>query len=292
VTIGIAIADDQALVRGGFRVLVDIAADMEVLGEANDGAEAVALARGLRPDVVLMDVRLPVQDGIEATRQIKEDDETADVKVLILTTFDLGQYVYAAREVLREVARGLSNTEIAERLHRSAATAKTHVSRLLMKLLRAGSQDKFVRSTKAPTRKHPAAAYRVPCCERINGSRRLRPKLPSLVGLFLNCCRKLAIDRKSVLSHYRGGPGAVRKTPIGMENEERTQAMGTGRVSALASRDCARLGDSAGSERGLSAPQGLRAAVPQWPHRRHRACDGRQMPDQICPSGHQQHQGA
>ena len=90
-TIGIAIADDQALVRGGFRVLVDIAADMEVLGEANDGAEAVALARGLRPDVVLMDVRLPVQDGIEGTRQIKEDDETAGVKVLILTTFDLGQ---------------------------------------------------------------------------------------------------------------------------------------------------------------------------------------------------------
>jgi hypothetical protein len=161
-----------------------------------------------------------------------------------------------------------------------------------MKLLRAGSQDKFVRSTKAPTRKHPAAACCVPCCERINGSRRLRPKLPILVGLFLNCCRKLAIDRKSVLSHYRGGPGAVRKTPIGMENEERTQAMGTGRVSALASRDCARLGDSAGSERGLSAPQGLRAAVPQWPHRRHRACDGRQMPDQICPSGHQQDQGA
>jgi CheY-like chemotaxis protein len=71
-----------------------------------DGAEAVALARELRPDVVLMDVRMPVQDGIEATRQIKEDDETADVKVLILTTFDLGQYVYAAREVLREVARG------------------------------------------------------------------------------------------------------------------------------------------------------------------------------------------
>jgi DNA-binding NarL/FixJ family response regulator len=200
VTVGVVIADDQALVRGGFRVLVETAADMEVLGEASDGTEAVALAREQHPDVVLMDVRMPVQDGIEATRQIKDDDDTAGVKVLILTTFDLDEYVYAAlragasgfllkdttpeklldairvvasgeallaptvtrrlievftarlgepafvtpaaletltdreREVLREVARGLSNTEIAERLHMSGATAKTHVSRLLTKL--------------------------------------------------------------------------------------------------------------------------------------------------------------
>ena len=199
-TIGVVIADDQALVRGGFRVLVDTADGMEVLGEASDGAEAVALARKHHPDVVLMDVRMPVQDGIEATRQIKQDNGTAEVKVLILTTFDLDEYVYSAlragasgfllkdttpeklldairvvasdeallaptvtrrlieaftarlgelafvapaaldaltdreREVLREVARGLSNTEVAGRLHMSPATAKTHVSRLLMKL--------------------------------------------------------------------------------------------------------------------------------------------------------------
>jgi DNA-binding NarL/FixJ family response regulator len=172
---------------------------MVVLGEANDGAEAVSLARAHRPDVVLMDVRMPGLDGIEATRRIKEDGETTAVKVLILTTFDLDEYVYAAlragasgfllkdtspeklldavrtvasgeallaptvtrrliegfalhvepplvdpdalqaltereREVLREVARGLSNVEIAEKLHVSGATAKTHVSRLLMKL--------------------------------------------------------------------------------------------------------------------------------------------------------------
>jgi DNA-binding NarL/FixJ family response regulator len=172
---------------------------MTVLGEAGDGAEAVELVRRHHPDVVLMDVRMPGQDGIEATRRIKEDDGTVEVKVLILTTYDLDEYVYAAlragasgfmledtspeqlleairvvaageallaptvtrrliesfagraepaqvapgaldaltereRKVLREVARGYSSTEIAARLHMSAATAKTHVSRLLMKL--------------------------------------------------------------------------------------------------------------------------------------------------------------
>ena len=94
--IGVVIADDQALVRGGFRVLVDSAADMEVLGEATNGAEAVALARRLKPAVVLMDIRMPVIDGIQATAQITVDPATPDVRVLILTTFDLDEYVYAA----------------------------------------------------------------------------------------------------------------------------------------------------------------------------------------------------
>ena len=199
-TIGVVIADDQALVRGGFRVLVDSAPDMKVLAEAGDGAQAVALAAQHLPDVVLMDIRMPAVDGIEATRQITSSPVTAATKVLILTTFDLDEYVYAAlragasgfllkdtlpeellgairvlaagdallapavtrrliqefanrpdqtprrsnqalevltereREVLVEVARGLSNADIGEELHISAATAKTHVSRLLMKL--------------------------------------------------------------------------------------------------------------------------------------------------------------
>ena len=197
-SIGVVIADDQGLVRGGLRVLVEMTDDMTVLGEAADGTEAVALARQHHPDVILMDIRMPHQDGIEATRQIKQDDDTAQTKVLVLTTFDLDEYVYAAlrprerippqrhiprktprrhqdhsrrrgascphshptshrefrrprrnrpghprpahvltdreREVLREVAKGHSNTEIANRLHISAATAKTHMSRLLMKL--------------------------------------------------------------------------------------------------------------------------------------------------------------
>jgi DNA-binding NarL/FixJ family response regulator len=191
-------------VRGGFRVLVDSAPDMEVLGEAADGSEAVRLARRCRPAVILMDVRMPVLDGIEATTRITADPATAGVRVLMLTTFDLDDYVYAAlragasgfmlkdtspeellagirvvaagdgllsprmtrrlieqfarlpqparadpavldaltereREVLTQIARGLSNNEIAGQLCISPATAKTHVSRVLMKL---GARDR------------------------------------------------------------------------------------------------------------------------------------------------------
>ena len=94
--IRVVVADDQALVRGGFRVLVDSAPDLEVVGEAGDGAEAVALARTTQPDVVLMDIRMPHLDGLEATRLICQSGETGSVRVLILTTFDLDEYVYAA----------------------------------------------------------------------------------------------------------------------------------------------------------------------------------------------------
>ncbi|MET8682875.1 response regulator transcription factor [Streptomyces sp. NPDC004732] len=94
--IQVLIADDQAMVRGSFRVLVDHTPGMIAVGEAEDGAEAVELAGRGRPDVVLMDVRMPRLDGIEATRQICSDPALSGIRVLILTTFDLDDYVYAA----------------------------------------------------------------------------------------------------------------------------------------------------------------------------------------------------
>lgn len=95
-TVRVGIADDQPLIRTGLRTLIDHAAELELVGEAGDGAEAVELARLHRPDVVLMDVRMPVLDGIEATRRITADPALAGVRVVVLTTFDVDDYVYAA----------------------------------------------------------------------------------------------------------------------------------------------------------------------------------------------------
>ena len=197
-TIRVAVVDDQDVVRAGFAALLETQPDFEVAGVARDGAEAVALCRDQRPDVVLMDVRMPHMDGIEATRRIV-DEIGAATRVLVLTTFDLDEYVYDAlgagasgfllkdaaaealfdavrvvaagdallsprvtrrligefarlrpnlpvpptalreltpreTEVLRHVAEGLSNAEIAERLVVAEETVKTHVSHVLMKL--------------------------------------------------------------------------------------------------------------------------------------------------------------
>jgi DNA-binding NarL/FixJ family response regulator len=101
VTIRVVIADDQALMRGGFRMILDAADDIEVVAEAIDGADAVRVFERQRPDVVVMDVRMPTMDGIEATRRITKLD--GDAKILILTTFDLDEYVY---EALRAGASG------------------------------------------------------------------------------------------------------------------------------------------------------------------------------------------
>ena len=99
----VLIADDQALVRAGFRMILDAEDDLDVVGEAADGAEAVEHARRLTPDVVLMDIRMPELDGIEATRRIVALGGDAPVRVLMLTTFDLNEYVY---EALRAGASG------------------------------------------------------------------------------------------------------------------------------------------------------------------------------------------
>ena len=111
--IRVVIADDQQLVRAGFRVLLDAEDDVEVVGEAGDGAAALELVRRERPDVVLMDIRMPGVDGLEATRAITDDPDLRDVKVLILTTFELDEYVFDA---LRAGAAGflVKHTEPAE----------------------------------------------------------------------------------------------------------------------------------------------------------------------------------
>jgi DNA-binding NarL/FixJ family response regulator len=201
--IRVLLADDQALVRAGFRALLDAQDDLEVVGEAADGREAVASAAKLRPDVVLMDIRMPERDGLAATREIATDSSLDDVRIIILTTFDLDEYVFEAiragaagflvkdtrpadlieavrivaggdallspgvtrrliaefatrakpppesdtleqltdreREVMALAAAGLSNDEIAAELVVSPATAKTHVSRAMIKL---GARDR------------------------------------------------------------------------------------------------------------------------------------------------------
>ena len=196
--IRVLLADDQALVRAGFRALLDAQEDIQVAGEASDGEQAVRLARELAPDVVLMDIRMPGTDGLAATRQLAADAQLSRTRVVILSTFELDEYVFEAvrsgasgflvkdtepdelvqavrvvaggdallspsvtrrliaefaaratqprdaagleeltareREVLTLVGNGLSNNEIAERLYLSPATAKTHVSRAMIKL--------------------------------------------------------------------------------------------------------------------------------------------------------------
>jgi DNA-binding NarL/FixJ family response regulator len=101
--IRVGVADDQALVRSGFVVLLRSAEGIDVVGEASDGREAVELARAVRPDVMLMDIRMPEMDGLEATRRITSDEVSASTRVLILTTFDLDEYVF---EALRAGASG------------------------------------------------------------------------------------------------------------------------------------------------------------------------------------------
>ncbi len=101
--IRVLIADDQALVRAGFRMILDAEADLDVVGEASDGAQAITMAAELQPDVVLMDIRMPEVDGIEATRRVIAEAGERPVRVLMLTTFDLNEYVY---EALRAGASG------------------------------------------------------------------------------------------------------------------------------------------------------------------------------------------
>jgi DNA-binding NarL/FixJ family response regulator len=121
--IRVLLADDQALIRAGFRLILDAADDIEVVGEAVDGAEAVRLARTERADVVLMDIRMPGVNGLEATQQIAADDDLAGVRVVILTTFESDEYVYQA---LHAGASGflVKDTEPAELLQAVRVAAR------------------------------------------------------------------------------------------------------------------------------------------------------------------------
>jgi DNA-binding NarL/FixJ family response regulator len=131
-TIRVLVADDQALVRGSFRILVDTAPDLASVGEAATGTEAVELARRGKPDIVLMDIRMPGMDGIEATRQITAAAETSAVRVLILTTFDLDEYVFAryarapADSCSRHPARRPAGRHPGGRGRRRAARPRRH----------------------------------------------------------------------------------------------------------------------------------------------------------------------
>jgi DNA-binding NarL/FixJ family response regulator len=206
-TTRVLVVDDQELLRNSFRILIDAEPDLSVVGEAADGAQAVEMAARTSPDVIVMDIRMPVMDGLEATRLITGaggDGSVIVPRVLILTTFDLDEYVFRAlragasgfalksrpleellaairvvasgeallapsvtrrlvarfarephgfeeapqeladltpreREVLVSIARGLSNSELAEHLHLSVPTVKTHIGRLLAKL---GARDR------------------------------------------------------------------------------------------------------------------------------------------------------
>ncbi|GEC09761.1 DNA-binding response regulator [Streptomyces spinoverrucosus] len=156
----VLIADDQPLQRFGFRMLLESQDDLTVLGESTNGSETVRMTAELHPDVVLMDVRMPGLDGIQATRHIIATGDRT--RVLILTTFDLNEYAYAhhlptpetrpgpdprlapltdrEREILTVIGKGWTNTEIATRLHLAESTVKTHVSRILAKT---GSRDRI-----------------------------------------------------------------------------------------------------------------------------------------------------
>jgi len=198
VTIRVLIVDDQPLLRAGFRMILEAEPDIEVVGEASDGAAAIVSGRSLAPDIVLMDIRMPVMDGVEATKRLAGPGVERPTRVLVLTTFDLDEYIVEALrngasgfllkdvppeqlvdairivadggallapsvtrrlldafahrlprgdqasgladltereiEVLRELAAGKSNAEIAHELVVSETTVKTHVSRVLMKL--------------------------------------------------------------------------------------------------------------------------------------------------------------
>jgi DNA-binding NarL/FixJ family response regulator len=154
VTIRVLIADDQPLMRTGFRMILDAEPDLEVVGEAADGAEAVRLAAGARADVVLMDVRMPGMDGIEATRRLAGDGVQDPVRVLILTTFDLDEYVLSA---LRAGASGFLLKDVPPEDLVDAIKVVAAGDALLAPSVTRRLLDRFAASLPDPAAARPAA---------------------------------------------------------------------------------------------------------------------------------------
>jgi DNA-binding NarL/FixJ family response regulator len=157
VSVRVLIADDQDLVRTGLRMILDAQPDVEVVGEARDGAEAVALARELRPDVCLFDIRMPVMDGLEATRELAGPDVADPLPVVVITTFDLDEYVYAA---LRAGARGFLLKNAGATLLREAVHAAARGDALIDPNVTVRLIEAFAGS--APAAGEPAAPAPAP----------------------------------------------------------------------------------------------------------------------------------
>ena len=146
-SIRVLLADDQTLVRAGFRVLLERANDIEVVGEATNGTEAVELTRRHRPDVVLMDIRMPEADGIEATRRILADEGIAGTRIIVLTTFELDEYVF---EALRAGASGFLLKDIDPDDLRNAVRVAARGEALLSPSVTRRLIDEFVRKSPSP----------------------------------------------------------------------------------------------------------------------------------------------
>jgi DNA-binding NarL/FixJ family response regulator len=161
--IRVLLADDQALIRAGFRVLLEAAGDITVIGEAVNGEQAIELARAEHPDVILMDIRMPGIDGLEATRLIAADENMAATKVVILTTFETDEYVYQA---LRSGATGFlvkdaepeELTRAVRVAHRGEALLSPSVTRRLIATLASADRHSAARAASGPAQDRPGGA--------------------------------------------------------------------------------------------------------------------------------------